>query len=132
MRRASAGVLVAGVIAAILFWRSDWFQRAVFPQNYWDQRIAELEGSIRTEEFVLRDLRLELAKRLQTVRLDMAQEANIGRAVGLQPGESAKEAVGTVRDRITTLRALIGSSEEALGQTRAELDRARSEQARHG
>jgi len=112
------GLIAAVVITAILIWRTDWFQQRFFPENYWTQRVAKLESSVRGYEFSIEHFRLEFAKKTLTAEIEVAQMA----MYGIQ--ELAAERVKTEIDVISNL---IKNSEDRLTEAKVELDRARSE-----
>lgn len=59
-------------IAGYFIWNSDAFQREMFPKRYWAQRVADLESSIETTEWLVRNSLLEVQKK----RIEVAQAMN--------------------------------------------------------
>lgn len=121
VRSSKALVLLGGVVLAIgiigvLNWRSDSFQQRAFPKKYWSQRVAELESSVRTDEYLIKHFRLELAKKALTAEVEIAQEVNAATLVDMDSHEAAKKAADRVKSEMTSYRDLIKSSQEDLAK----------------
>ena len=124
-------IVITIIIAGSVVWGSDWFQREFFPKKYWSKQVALLENTVSMDEAMVRDAAIELKKLQLTAKLQVAQEINSAKSLGLSTEEARKEAVETIKIEIQALRDEIAMWNEMLKEDREELKKAREQISHH-
>jgi len=119
------------LIIGILIWRTDTFQREVFPKRYWYKELKSLEQMIRIEEFTIKNFSIELQKKQITAELDVAQQINTGVLAGMSAEEARELAVKELRAEIDAKVKAISMLNEALNKDRRRLKEAKRELSRY-
>ena len=119
------------LIIGILIWRTDTFQREVFPKRYWYKEVKSLEQMIRIEEFTIKDFAIKLQKKQMTAGLDVAQQINTGVLAGMSAEEAREWAIREMRLEIDALTKAIRVSQEVLDRDSKRLRQARRELSKY-
>jgi len=123
-------LLVFAAVAAGAFavWNTDWFQRAVFPDAYWAEKVSSLEGVLEMDRGMFRDAVIEMKKLQATAKLEVQQEMSSAKSLGLSAEEARASAVASIkaqaeqlRQDIEMWRKAIAEDEEALAEAREHL-----------
>ncbi len=118
-------------IVSIFVWKTEWFQRSIFPKRYWTEKVNELERAIKVQEFMIRDTNIELAKKMATIKFDIAQEANLAEMTGINSEKMIEEATKAKIQEMENLRKSIDMMEKMLSKKQKELEMARQKMAEH-
>jgi hypothetical protein len=128
-------LLVFAAVAAGAFavWNADWFQRGVFPDAYWAERVSSLEGVLEMDRGMFQDAVIEMKKLQATAKLEVQQEMSSAKSLGLSVEEARADAVESIKAQAEQLRQdiemwrnAIAEDEKALADARrhlSELDR---------
>ncbi|MFH1935422.1 MAG: hypothetical protein ABIN18_28105 [Pseudomonadota bacterium] len=114
-----------------LVWNSDWFQREYFPKEYWSEQVNLYEDEVSMDRYLVRDAAIELKKLQMTAKLQVAQEINLAKSLGLSTEEARKEAVEMIKVEIQDLRDDIAMWKDMLKKDQEELEKARSRLSRY-
>ena len=120
-------IFIVIVIVGFVVWETDWFQKEFFPREFWSNRVMLLEDTISMDEAMVRDTAIELKKLQMTAKLQVAQEINFAKSLGLSTDEARKEAVEMIRMEIQSLRDDMAMWNEMLKKDREELEKARAQ-----
>jgi len=120
-------IIIAIVIVGFVVWDTDRFQKEFFPREYWSKQVAVLEDTVSMDEAMLRDAAIELKKLQMTAKLQVTQEINSAKSLGLSTEEARKEAVEMIRIESQDFRDDMAMWNEMLKKDREELEKARGQ-----
>lgn len=125
---AVAGEIEYDIHASDGFW--DTIKIKTSPKSYWQEKVNNLEWSIKFGQGQIRDLLIEHKKILATKDLELAQAANFAKSIGENPLQARKETwedlkveLENLREQIKRERALLERDQVWLEQARRELSK---------
>ena len=113
---------VALILVVIFIWNSDWFNKEFFPKEYWSKQVTRFESLIVMDEAMIRDTAIEIKKLQLTASLQIAQEINSAKSIGLSTEEAKIEAVEMLKMDIKNLREDIQFWKEMLKKDTEQLE----------
>ena len=122
---------IAIIVVGALVWNSDWFQRGYFPKKYWAEQVSLNEDAVSMDRAMVRDAAIEFKKLQMTTKLQIAQEINTAKSLGLSTEEARKEAVEMIKMEMQDLRDDIAMWKDMLKKDQEELEKARSRLSRY-
>jgi hypothetical protein len=122
---------IAIIVVGALVWNSDWFQRGYFPKKYWSEQVSLNEDAVSMDRAMVRDAAIEFKKLQMTTKLQIAQEINTAKSLGLSTEEARKEAVEMIKMEMQDLRDDIAMWKDMLKKDQEELEKARSRLSRY-
>ena len=122
---------IALVSAALYIWKTDTFQRQVFPKDYWQEQVQSSQSAIELTRGMIRDAMIELKKLQMTAKLEIAQEVNLAKSMGMDTEEARKMAVEEIRKKIKELLEEIKMLRELLKEEERKLDQAKEKLAQY-
>lgn len=124
-------IISAIAIIGFVIWDFDWFQKEFFPKEYWSKQVGLLEGTVSVDETMVRDTAIEFKKLQMTAKLQVAQEINSAKFLGLSTEETQKKAVENIKIEIQNLREGMTMWNEMLKKHQEELKKARGNLSRY-
>lgn len=120
-----AAFCIVVIISVYYIWNSDSFQREVFPEKYWIQRIVDLEFLIKVDEMMIRHGVLEFEKAKMTTETDIAQSINIHQSTGYTYDEAKKMAFEDKHDELQLIMELVKDKQYQIDNLKRQLAEAR-------
>ena len=118
-------IVIVGLVAGYYIYNHEAFQEAVFPKEYWTEKVKELEYMVQSGEVDIRDALIELEKIERTKDLVIEQEINNAKLFGDDINEARKDAVESVREEIQDLQEMLQISRELLYKKKQLLEKAK-------
>ena len=126
---ASLGVLA--IVSCFYIWKADFFQKAVFPEDYWQKQADSLEKAIEFNELLIRSAYRAIQKAKATAALDIAENMDSAKMLGMTRGEARDAAVKEIEQDIAKNNELINDLNASNTRYRQNLEFAKRELARY-
>jgi hypothetical protein len=97
------------------------------PRAYWNDRVEDLEWSVKFGKSTVRDLLLERRKLLATKNLELAQAVNFAHSIDEDPIAARKEAWYRIKDKLQSLQDEVRFQNRLLARDQTWLETARKE-----
>lgn len=118
-------VLAAGV--AWVWWDGDEAQKHFNPSAYLDRQIQRLEAQIRTQEWLVRSLERDLAKKRMTREIDIEEHVDLLAGSGMSDSDARSFAQDAVDRDIEETEQVLAEARSQLEQYREQLREARQQ-----
>lgn len=125
MKLTATVILVAIIIVGHHIYNTNTFQRQFFPKKYWQEQVQSSQSSIEFMNGMLRDTAIELKKLQMTAQLEVAQEINMAKSMGMDIDEARKMAIDEIKEKINIMRDEIKNLRELLEEEKQELEHAK-------
>ena len=113
---------VALILVGAFIWNSNWFNKEFFPEQYWSKQVTHFENLVVMDKAMIRDAAIEIKKMQLTASLQIAQEVNSAKSLGLSTEEAKREAVEMLKMEIKSLREDIEFWKEMLKKDTEQLE----------
>ena len=130
-RLAQAGIAFLVIVACCYIWKSDLFQKAVFPEKDWQKQVSALEKAIEFNEIFIRSANREIEKIQLTAQLDIADNIGSAEMLGMTEDAAMQEAVEETKENIEANREVIKEMSDTNSKLKREIEQAKKELTRH-
>lgn len=126
-------IILLGIVAVGCYyiWKSDSFQKAVFPEKYWQEKVDSLERVIEFNNGLIRSAYRDLKKIQLTAKIDIADSMDSAESIGLTKEIARDMAVQEIKDKIEANRQMIKKLTDFNEKYRKDLEIAKKELAKH-
>jgi hypothetical protein len=118
---------VSMCIAGYFGWKTETFQKNVFPKKYWGEQIDMFERSIRTDKYLIRSAKIELQKIHITLKFELAEASNTAQFLGTDVDKATQDRMKKVQGEINNVQREIEIFRESLKKNENLLRQARIE-----
>jgi hypothetical protein len=130
-RLAQAGIAFLVIVACCYIWKSDFFQKAVFPEEYWQKQVSSLEKVIEFNEVFIRSAYRDIEKIQLTAQVDIADNIDSAEMLGMTKEAAMQDAVEETKENTEANRELIKELSDTNSKLKREIEQTKKELTRH-
>lgn len=124
-------LLIIILVGDYYIWKSDSFQKRVFPEKYWQKEVRSLERVIEFNEGIIRSAYRDLKKIQLTAKLEVADYVDSADLLGMTKKEAREAAIEKGKEDIEANRQMIKEMQEMNAKFKKELEHARRQLSKY-
>jgi hypothetical protein len=130
-RLAQAGIAFLVIVACCYIWKSDFFQKAAFPEKYWQKQVSALVKTIEFNEVFIRSAYRDIEKIQLTAQLDITDNIDSAEMLGMTKDAAIQDAEEEIKEDIEANRELIKEMSDTNSKLKQEMEQAKKGLTRH-